>query len=77
MSQGGNDQNLSRTRFYKVRHYRKVLSGSAIVLFPNDKDYLIQKRGLFYVSSLHHDSWVIGNEKYIFLYSLGADLYAN
>ena len=54
-----------------------MLSGSAIVFLPNDKDYLLQKGDLFYVSSKSHDSWVVGNEKYISSHFLGAEFYAN
>jgi len=68
---------LNGTKFCEVKHYGKVLSGSAIVFLPNDKNYLLQKGDLFYVSSKSHDSWVVGNEKYISLHFLGAEFYAN
>ena len=68
---------LSGTKFCEVEHYGKVLSGSAIVFLPNDKDYLLQKGDLFYISSKSHDSWVVGNKKYISLHFLGAEFYAN
>ena len=67
---------LSKTKFCEVEHYGKVLSGSATVFLPNDNTYILKEGDLFYVSKESHDSWVIGDQKYISLHFLGAESYA-
>ena len=53
-----------------------VLSGSATVAFKNGEIHILKKGDLFYVSPKPHDSWVIGNEKYVSLHFLDPEKYA-
>ena len=66
---------LSDTEFCEVEHLGMVISGSATVSFENGETYILKKGDIFYVSPRPHDSWVIGNEKYISLHFIGADKY--
>ena len=67
---------LAGTKFCEVEHLGMVISGSATVAFQDEDDYTVLKPGdIFYVSPRPHDSWVIGNEKYISLHFIGADKY--
>tara|TARA_Y100000996_G_C22442463_1_gene610371 strand:- start:294 stop:464 length:171 start_codon:yes stop_codon:yes gene_type:complete len=40
------------------------------------KPHVLEKRDLFYVSFDLHDSWLLGDQKYISLHLLGAEKYA-
>ena len=66
---------LAGSDFCEIEHYGIVLSGKSTVSFPNSKTYILKKGDLFFVPSDPHDSWVIGNEKYISLHFLGAENY--
>ena len=67
---------LSGTEFCEVEHLGMVLSGSATVAFKNGEIHILKKGDLFYVSPKPHDSWVIGNEKYVSLHFLDPEKYA-
>ena len=64
---------LSGTKFCEVEHLGIVISGRATVAFENEKMHILKKGDLFYVPPVPHDSWVVGDEKYISLHFLGAD----
>tara|TARA_Y100000590_G_scaffold88653_1_gene99682 strand:- start:182 stop:544 length:363 start_codon:yes stop_codon:yes gene_type:complete len=68
---------LTSSDFCEVEHIGIVLSGSATVSFKNNQIYTLNPGNLFYVSPEPHDSWVIGNEQYISLHFLGAEIYAD
>ena len=68
---------LSGTEFCEIEHYGIFLSGTLTVAFPKEKTHLLNKGDLFFVSSDPHDSWVLGDEEYISLHSLGAEKYEN
>ena len=68
---------LSGTKFCEVEHLGIVISGSATVAFENEKTHILKKGDLFYVPTVPHDSWVVGDEKYISLHFLGAEKYAD
>lgn len=58
-----------------VEHVGLVLAGRATVAFEHRVVELGQGE-LFYVPSVPHDSWVVGDEPYVSLHFLGADQYA-
>jgi uncharacterized RmlC-like cupin family protein len=58
-----------------VEHVGLVLSGVATVAFAN-RVLELRPGDLFYVPSEPHDSWVVGDEPYVSLHFLGADIYA-
>ena len=67
---------LAGTEFCEVEHLGMVLSGSATVAFKNGEIHILKKGDLFYVSPKPHDSWVVGNEKYVSLHFLDPEKYA-
>ena len=80
MSPNGNglkmQTHLAGTKFCEVEHLGMVMSGSATVAFHGEDDYTVLKPGDFFMFPPRpHDSWVIGNEKYISLHFIGADKY--
>ena len=68
---------LSGTEFCEIEHLGLVISGSATVAFKNGEIHILKKGDLFYVPPEPHDSWVVGDEKYISLHFLGAEIYAD
>ena len=58
-----------------VEHVGLVLSGAATVAFDDGLVVELRAGELFYVPPTPHDSWVIGNERYVSLHFLGADHY--
>jgi len=67
---------LSETQFCNVEHLGMVLEGSATVVFDNEEIRTLVEGDIFYVPPKPHDSWVVGNQKYISIHFLGADSYA-
>jgi quercetin dioxygenase-like cupin family protein len=59
-----------------VEHVGLVLSGTATVAFEGADVQELKPGTLFYVPATPHDSWVVGNEKYVSLHFLGADKYS-
>ena len=59
-----------------VEHIGLVLSGSATVAFENEPVQTVTPGDLFYVPKKPHDSWVVGDEPYVSLHFLGAEVYA-
>jgi quercetin dioxygenase-like cupin family protein len=60
----------------RVEHVGLVLSGTAAVAFQDGRVIQLRADELFHIPPEPHDSWVIGDEKYISLHFLGADRYA-
>jgi len=58
-----------------VEHVGLVLAGVATVALA-DRVLEMRPGDLFYVPPEPHDSWVVGDEPYVSLHSLGADHYA-
>lgn len=58
-----------------VEHVGLVLQGIATVAF---EDEVVELRAgdVFHVPPVPHDSWVVGQERYVSLHFLGADQYA-
>ena len=67
---------LSETQFCNVEHLGMVLEGSATVAFDNEEIRTLVEGDIFYVPPKPHDSWVVGDQKYISIHFLGADSYA-
>ncbi len=59
-----------------VPHVGLVLSGTATAAFDDGTVYELKAGELFYIPPTPHDSWVVGNERYVSLHFLGAEKYA-
>ena len=59
-----------------VEHLGLVLEGSATVAFEDGRVWELTPGTLFHVPPEPHDSWVIGDERYVSLHFLGASHYA-
>ena len=59
-----------------VEHLGLVLSGHATVAFRDGRVHHLTPGTLFHVSSEPHDSWVVGDERYVSLHLIGAERYA-
>lgn len=59
-----------------VEHVGLVISGTATVAFADGRVIELKPGSLFYVPTLPHDSWVVGNEPYVSLHFMGAEKYA-
>ena len=59
-----------------VEHVGLVLAGIATVAFDDGSVVELVPGTLFHVPAAPHDSWVVGNERYVSLHFLGATHYA-
>jgi hypothetical protein len=59
-----------------VEHVGFVLSGKATAGFIDGRVDVFEAGKRFYVPPEPHDSWVIGNERYVSLHFVGADRYS-
>jgi len=59
-----------------VGHVGLVLEGSATVAFDDGRVILLHAGELFHVPPVPHDSWVVGDTRYVSLHFLGAADYA-
>jgi len=59
-----------------IEHVGLVLSGTATVAFEDGRVIQLHAGDLFYVPPMPHDSWVVGDERYVSLHFLGAENYA-
>src|SRR5262245_35076063 len=59
-----------------VEHLGLVLQGTAAVAFDDGRIWELTPGSLFHVPPQPHDSWVIGDERYVSLHFLGAGGYA-
>jgi mannose-6-phosphate isomerase-like protein (cupin superfamily) len=59
-----------------VEHLGMVLSGAATAAFDDGRVVELRAGMMFYIPPVPHDSWVIGDERYVSLHFLGADAYA-
>ena len=59
-----------------VEHVGLVLEGAAVAAMDDGRIIELKAGMLFYVPGEPHDSWVIGNERYVSLHFLGAEGYA-
>ena len=66
---------VAGTHLCEIGHVGLVVSGSAAVRMANGEE-IIMTPGDFFAIPGGHDSWVIGDERYVSLHLLGADAYA-
>ena len=59
-----------------VEHVGMVLSGTAAAAFEGGRMVELRAGDLFYIPPAPHDSWVVGDERYVSLHFLGAETYA-
>jgi quercetin dioxygenase-like cupin family protein len=59
-----------------VEHLGLVLSGRAGVSFEDGRVIEMRPGQVFYIPPEPHDSWVIGDERYVSLHLMGAEQYA-
>ena len=59
-----------------VEHVGMVLAGAATAAFDDGRVIELQAGELFYIPPQPHDSWVVGDQRYVSLHFLGADHYA-
>jgi len=60
----------------RVEHVGMVVSGTATVAFDDGTVVELRPGALFWVPATPHDSWVVGDERYVSLHFMGADSYA-
>ncbi len=59
-----------------VPHVGLVLSGAATAAFDDGSVIELREGSLFSIPAVPHDSWVVGDERYVSLHFLGAEHYA-
>jgi quercetin dioxygenase-like cupin family protein len=59
-----------------VEHVGLVLEGVATVAFDDGRVVELHPGDLFHVPPVPHDSWVVGDRRYVSLHFLGTDSYA-
>ncbi len=63
------------TETCEIEHVGLVISGRAKVVMNDGTELILEPGDLFSISP-GHDSWVVGEEKYVSLHFLGAERYA-
>jgi hypothetical protein len=58
-----------------VEHLGLVISGKAMAAFQDGRNVELSPGSLFYIPPVPHDSWVIGDERYVSLHFMGAENY--
>ena len=64
------------TALCEVEHVGLVVSGHAVAAMSDGRVIELTAGQLFYIPSLAHDSWVVGDEPYVSLHFLGAEHYS-
>jgi mannose-6-phosphate isomerase-like protein (cupin superfamily) len=64
------------TRSCQMEHVGLVVSGRAAVRLDDGREYVMQPGDVFHIAP-GHDSWVVGDERYVSLHFLGAEKYAH
>ena len=59
-----------------VEHVGMVLSGTATAAFEDGTVHELRAGTMFYIPPRPHDSWVVGDERYVSLHFSGAGDYA-
>ncbi len=60
-----------------VEHVGMVMAGTATAAFEDGSVQELRAGDIFHIPPLPHDSWVVGDEPYVSLHFLGAELYAS
>jgi quercetin dioxygenase-like cupin family protein len=63
-------------RSCQVEHVGMVISGKATAAMDDGRVIEMKAGDVFYIAS-GHDSWVVGDEPYVSLHFLGAEMYAS
>lgn len=66
---------LVGTPLCEVEHVGMVIAGRAMAAMRDGTEVELTPGSLFYIPSVPHDSWVVGDEPYVSLHFLGADHY--
>ena len=64
------------TKLCEVEHVGLVLEGHAVVAYEDGTVHDLTAGTVFHVPGVPHDSWVVGNERYVSLQLMGAGQYA-
>jgi hypothetical protein len=67
---------LGETRCH-VEHVGIVLEGTATAAFADGRVIMLRAGELFHIPPVAHDSWVVGDQRYVSLHFLGAAQYAS
>ena len=59
-----------------VEHVGLVLEGTATAALEGGRVIELHAGELFHIPTIPHDSWVVGDERYVSLHFLGAERYA-
>jgi hypothetical protein len=59
-----------------IEHVGMVLEGTATAAFDDGRVVMLTAGNLFYIPPVPHDSWVVGDARYVSLHFLGASAYA-
>ena len=59
-----------------VEHVGLVLEGTATAALEDGRVIELHAGQLFHIPPIPHDSWVVGDERYVSLHFLGAESYA-
>jgi mannose-6-phosphate isomerase-like protein (cupin superfamily) len=59
-----------------VEHVGLVLEGTAVAAMDDGRILELKAGTLFYIPGEPHDSWVVGNQRYVSLHFLGTETYA-
>ena len=59
-----------------IEHVGMVLEGTATAAFDDGRVVMLTPGRLFYIPPIPHDSWVVGDARYVSLHFLGAGAYA-
>jgi quercetin dioxygenase-like cupin family protein len=70
----GSDTGSSRCT---VEHIGLVVSGTATAAFDDGHVIELRAGDLFHIPPVPHDSWVVGDERYVSIHVLGAEDYAS
>jgi len=64
------------SKWCSVEHLGLVLEGTATAAFQDGKAWELTPGTLFHIPPEPHDSWVVGDQRYVSLHFLGASHYA-
>jgi hypothetical protein len=59
-----------------VEHVGLVLEGTAVAAMDDGRILELKAGTVFYIPGEPHDSWVVGEQRYVSLHFLGAETYA-
>ena len=59
----------------RVEHVGLVLEGDAVAAMEDGRIVELRAGSVFYIPPVPHDSWVVGDRRYVSLHFMGADQY--